>query len=77
MLQITDIHIDPSYEPGSNAECGEPNCCRFDQGQPTNLSAGAGYWGDYRDCDTPIHAFQDLLQDAASRHPVTIAILIF
>ena len=34
MLHITDIHLDPDYSVGSNAECGEPLCCRDDDGPP-------------------------------------------
>ena len=66
VLQFTDIHIDPNYTPGGNAECDDHNCCRFDQGEPANESAAAGYWGDYRDCDTPYHAFEDMLNQAAT-----------
>lgn len=27
-VQITDVHIDPYYEVGTSADCGEPLCCR-------------------------------------------------
>ena len=27
-IQITDVHIDPYYEVGTSADCGEPLCCR-------------------------------------------------
>jgi sphingomyelin phosphodiesterase len=70
ILQLTDIHIDPNYVVGGNAECDEPTCCRFDQGTPENATGAAGYWGDYRDCDLPMHAFQNLI-DQASTHTVS------
>ncbi|XP_059484531.1 sphingomyelin phosphodiesterase-like [Neocloeon triangulifer] len=75
VLQFTDIHIDPNYLVGGNAECEDLNCCRFDQGAPANSSAAAGYWGDYRDCDTPYHAFENMLQQAATH--TDIAYIIF
>ncbi|GBP60801.1 Sphingomyelin phosphodiesterase [Eumeta japonica] len=31
-------------------------------------NAPAGYWGDYRDCDTPIWAFDDVIERMASTH---------
>lgn len=73
VLQFTDVHVDPNYLPGGNAMCDDLNCCRFDQGEPANASAAAGYWGDYRDCDTPYHAFENMLQQAAS-HDVSLLI---
>jgi sphingomyelin phosphodiesterase len=75
VLQFTDIHIDPNYLPGGNAVCDDLNCCRFDQGEPANASAAAGYWGDYRDCDTPYHAFENMLQQAAT-HDVCFSPII-
>lgn len=31
ILHITDIHVQNTYTPGSNANCLAPNCCRPDQ----------------------------------------------
>ncbi|KAF4523737.1 hypothetical protein B566_EDAN013854 [Ephemera danica] len=53
----------------SNALCKELSCCRREQGPPTEEGGGAGYWGDYRDCDSPPHAFTNLVQQAAASHP--------
>lgn len=53
ILQLTDFHYDPNYEEGAFAQCGEPVCCRADQGYPEDKSLRAGRWGDYRDCDIP------------------------
>ena len=47
IVQITDIHVDPYYVPGSNADCGEPLCCRHTSGIPKHPSKAAGVWGDY------------------------------
>jgi sphingomyelin phosphodiesterase len=71
VLHITDAHIDPEYTPGNNALCKELSCCRKEQGQPSDKSEEAGYWGDYRDCDSPPYAFTNLVQQAAKSHPVS------
>ena len=62
IVQITDIHHDPSYTIDGNAECREPLCCRNTQGKPETLKASAGYWGDYRKCDLSWHGFENALQ---------------
>ncbi|KAG9509932.1 Sphingomyelin phosphodiesterase, partial [Fragariocoptes setiger] len=60
-VQITDVHVDPYYEPGTSADCREPLCCRLTSGLPSEGRRAAGSWGDYGNCDTPIttlrHAF--------------------
>lgn len=33
-------------------------------------SEPAGYWGDYRNCDTPIWAFDDVIERIAETHKV-------
>uniref|UniRef100_A0A182X154 Sphingomyelin phosphodiesterase n=1 Tax=Anopheles quadriannulatus TaxID=34691 RepID=A0A182X154_ANOQN len=68
IVQITDLHFDPNYRPGYNAECGAPACCRESQGVPEDPAAGAGHWGDYRNCDTPWNAVEDLLERVAEEH---------
>lgn len=70
VLHLTDVHVDPQYAPGGNADCDEPVCCRKSQGEPKEPSGAAGYWGDYRDCDSPMHAFKDLIKHAANQHAV-------
>ncbi|CAB3360245.1 Hypothetical predicted protein [Cloeon dipterum] len=76
VLHISDLHLDLLYAPGSNAECDEPTCCRADQGLPANESAASGYWGDYRDCDTPWHSFVNMLEHIRDTHP-DISYVIF
>ncbi|XP_031848043.1 sphingomyelin phosphodiesterase 1 [Nomia melanderi] len=67
VLQITDIHYDPLYEPRGNSHCGEPVCCRKGQNK-TNINALAGFWGDYESCDTPWHAIIDALTHIKQTH---------
>ncbi|KAL4223137.1 Sphingomyelin phosphodiesterase [Mactra antiquata] len=52
VLHLTDYHMDKEYTQGSNAKCGEPLCCRADDGQPAPGDTPAGLYGDYRNCDT-------------------------
>ncbi|KAG1651599.1 Sphingomyelin phosphodiesterase [Nymphon striatum] len=53
VLHLSDTHFDPYYVEGSNAECGEPLCCREGNRDTVPLAKQAGRWGDYRGCDTP------------------------
>lgn len=71
IIQLSDIHYEPPYLPGGNAECDAPMCCRNDQGQPSNPEAAAGYWGDYN-CDTPWNVFDDTLKQIKKTHPVKV-----
>eukprot|EP00698_Gefionella_okellyi_P022364 TRINITY_DN7403_c0_g1_i1.p1 TRINITY_DN7403_c0_g1~~TRINITY_DN7403_c0_g1_i1.p1 ORF type:complete len:572 (-),score=106.93 TRINITY_DN7403_c0_g1_i1:145-1860(-) len=65
ILQVTDMHYDPYYQPGSYADCGDIVCCRADD---VNGTRKAGYWGDYH-CDLPQHTLENLLQHIASLDP--------
>lgn len=70
MLHISDVHIDPYYKEGSNANCGEPLCCRESSGSPSTPSDAAGYWGDYRNCDTPLRTLENMLAHINKTHKV-------
>lgn len=69
IVHITDIHYDPEYVVGINADCGAGACCRFipDLGA-ANSTTSAGFWGDYRDCDTPWHAVVNVMEQIRSQH---------
>ncbi|XP_070533262.1 sphingomyelin phosphodiesterase-like [Ptychodera flava] len=62
VLHISDIHYDKEYSPGSNAECGEPICCRVNDGKPPEGHEGAGKWGDYRNCDASKLLLENMFQ---------------
>jgi len=49
IIQVTDIHLDPLYLVGSEADCGEPLCCRE---VDSHVKSKSGYWGTYP-CDLP------------------------
>jgi sphingomyelin phosphodiesterase len=67
---LADIHWDPEYLAGSNAECGDPLCCRATSGDVVNATAAAGYWGDYRTCDLPWYLVENAVSQMAALHPV-------
>lgn len=60
VLHLTDIHMDTFYAPDTKAVCHEPLCCRADDGNIGPFPSGAGRYGDYRDCDTPIWTLHGL-----------------
>ncbi|XP_035778474.1 sphingomyelin phosphodiesterase 1-like [Anopheles albimanus] len=70
IVHLTDIHYDPEYVVGVNADCKAEACCRvLPDLPPANGTAdGAGYWGDYRDCDTPWHAVVDMMEHIRTQH---------
>ncbi|CAB0033583.1 unnamed protein product [Trichogramma brassicae] len=68
ILQISDTHFDPLYEVGSNADCGEPLCCRASSGAPNSSKSAAGKWGDYRKCDTPVILLENAIKHIAKTH---------
>ncbi|CAG0922168.1 unnamed protein product [Notodromas monacha] len=66
MLHITDMHWDPEYVEGSEANCNSPVCCRG----ATNIGhirQPAGRWGDYK-CDTPMDAIIEMFAEIRTRH---------
>lgn len=72
ILHLTDIHYDPDYEPGSDANCNSMLCCQKGS-QPRNSTDQAGYWGSYP-CDSPWHAVEDVLNRVVEKHDTFDAI---
>ena len=59
VLQISDLHTDLKYTPGSKVNCNEPLCCR----QPAQHGdILAGYWGSLGYCDVPFWTVENFLQ---------------
>lgn len=69
-VHITDIHIDPYYEPGSLNDCQEPLCCRATSGPVAvnDKRRQAGRWGDYGNCDTPVRTLRSALNRIRQEH---------
>ncbi|CAH1801877.1 unnamed protein product [Owenia fusiformis] len=68
ILHISDIHVDPLYMEGSDAECGEPLCCRSNDNPAPTEARKAGKWGDIRNCDTPFRTLESMFQHIATTH---------
>ena len=60
VLHLSDWHVDPEYEPGSEAFCTKPLCCRPAYTDYTNVTKPASPWGEYS-CDTPISMIESML----------------
>ncbi len=67
ILHFSDIHFQPEYLVGGNANCEEPLCCRAVKGLAQKEEDKAGYWGDYRDCDIPLHTVENALDQMAEQ----------
>ncbi|RUP51013.1 hypothetical protein BC936DRAFT_136630 [Jimgerdemannia flammicorona] len=75
VLHLSDIHVDPLYarfrilvprdaQPGTEANCQFPICCRDYENQTTPLK-----WGDYF-CDTPALLLENLLDAIPKIEPI-------
>ncbi|XP_063243959.1 sphingomyelin phosphodiesterase-like isoform X2 [Bacillus rossius redtenbacheri] len=69
IVHVTDMHYDPAYLEGGNGACGEPTCCRKEQGNASRGDAAAGHWGDYRHCDTPLASVENTLRQIRRQEP--------
>ncbi|KAK2461265.1 hypothetical protein APHAL10511_006792 [Amanita phalloides] len=52
VAHFSDVHIDRSYTPGSDATCTKPICCRNYSSHTGPIVNPAGMYGSYS-CDTP------------------------
>uniref|UniRef100_A0A915CRE5 Sphingomyelin phosphodiesterase n=1 Tax=Ditylenchus dipsaci TaxID=166011 RepID=A0A915CRE5_9BILA len=66
VLQLSDLHFDYSYTPGSEADCKQPICCQRQVNvtslSSTSINKPAGYWGTLASCDVPIWTIENMLQ---------------
>lgn len=69
IIHVTDLHYDEHYLEGGLGNCADPVCCRRADGIPSNPADAAGFWGDYRACDTPWRAVEDTLLRIRAAHP--------
>jgi len=64
VLQLADVHIDLTYTPGTNVNCGLPCCCMAGTGVAEDEDAAAGFWGDYQ-CDIPLRTLEAMLSQVS------------
>ncbi|GMT36587.1 hypothetical protein PFISCL1PPCAC_27884, partial [Pristionchus fissidentatus] len=62
VLSITDLHVDFHYEPGSEAECADPVCCRESTSRNERNSVPAGFWGTVGKCEIPYRTLNHMLK---------------
>ena len=77
VLHVADLHWDPEYLEGSNANCADPMCCRATSGIATRPEDKAGYWGDYRSCDMPWRTLENAIAHMAKHHSVNYILFWF
>ena len=68
VVHVSDIHWDPEYRIGGNADCGEPLCCRQTQGPATSPNTTCGVFGDHAG-DTPLSLLKSMLEAIADLNP--------
>ncbi|KAK4511645.1 uncharacterized protein ATC70_012861 [Mucor velutinosus] len=61
VLQLSDWHIDPDYQAGTEVFCDKPICCRTAYTDFANVTKSSSIWGEYT-CDTPLALIQSLLE---------------
>lgn len=78
VIHLTDIHYDPLYLPGSNADCIDDEiCCQRDSIlKPNGSYIPAGFWGDYHKCDVPWHSIQSAFDDIKARNVSVTEIIL-
>ncbi|ORZ09835.1 Metallo-dependent phosphatase-like protein [Absidia repens] len=61
VLQLSDWHVDPSYQEGADAICNDPICCRSASTNHSNVIKPASKWGEYT-CDPPARLIESMLK---------------
>ncbi|KAL0084755.1 Metallo-dependent phosphatase-like protein [Phycomyces blakesleeanus] len=61
VVQLSDWHIDPDYQVGTEVRCSKPICCRAAYTDFQNITKPATFWGDYS-CDTPVSLVSSMLK---------------
>ena len=75
ILHLSDLHVQLSYTPGSNADCGLPMCCdpsilenyTRDKARMLNFIP-ANKYGEYQ-CDLPVPTLDLMLAEISRKHP--------
>ncbi|KAL7071326.1 hypothetical protein ACQ4LE_009248 [Meloidogyne hapla] len=75
ILQLSDIHFDPDYLEGSEADCEGPVCCFKKPKKGMPLRKKAGYWGTAARCDIPLRTVENLLEHINRTHKLDFVLL--
>ncbi|KAI8991188.1 Metallo-dependent phosphatase-like protein [Mycotypha africana] len=60
ILQLSDWHIDPEYQEGTETFCDKPICCRTAYTDFGNVTKSSSKWGEYS-CDTSLDLIKSML----------------
>ena len=67
VLQISDFHLDVSYQIGADSDCGLPLCCMNTTPMARDPAKAAGDWGSYT-CDLTVWTAEDMLLHIVEEH---------
>ncbi|GAB0137988.1 hypothetical protein EsDP_00006237 [Epichloe bromicola] len=69
IIHFSDMHLDPEYQAGTSAECGDhATCCRnASMANPSGETVLAGRYGHPKTCDTP-STLEDSMYEAMGQH---------
>ncbi|CEP15672.1 hypothetical protein [Parasitella parasitica] len=61
VLHLSDWHVDPLYEEGTETLCDKPICCRRESTDFDNILKLSSPWGSYG-CDSPLTLIESMLE---------------
>jgi sphingomyelin phosphodiesterase len=67
VLHLSDLHYDPDYKVGAEAECNRPVCCHKDSQRGNSIKKPASKWGEYK-CDVPPATLDHMLAHIQKIH---------
>ncbi|KAL7321705.1 hypothetical protein PS15m_001446 [Mucor circinelloides] len=70
VLHLSDWHVDPLYEEGTETLCDKPICCRKESTDYDNIMNSASPWGSYG-CDSPLTLIESMLEYIPTASPNT------
>uniref|UniRef100_A0AAF5I0N5 Sphingomyelin phosphodiesterase n=1 Tax=Strongyloides stercoralis TaxID=6248 RepID=A0AAF5I0N5_STRER len=74
VLQLTDLHFDLQYKPGTEVKCKEPICCHETSNTNSRkkrirkVKQPAGFWGSIGACDLPFWTIDAMFEDIFNNH---------
>ncbi|KAI8982137.1 Metallo-dependent phosphatase-like protein [Mycotypha africana] len=70
VLHLSDWHVDPQYEAGTETFCTKPICCRSESTDFNNILSEASPWGSFG-CDSPLALIESMLEYIPNAAPNT------
>lgn len=70
VLHLSDWHVDPQYEEGTETQCSKPICCRREYTNTESITEKASPWGSFQ-CDSPLSLIESMLEYIPEASPHT------